>query len=206
MRDGVIKLYDGRVSPNARKVRLLAAELDIPLERVTLDFKGGEYRSDEYIAKNPNGKIPTIEDDGFVLWESASILRYLAAKRPERGLVPDDPKQRALVDQWLFWWTAHPEPALYLLASERLIKPFLGQGGNDPVIIAEASVLISRFLPVLDRQLANKDYVLGPLSIVDFCAGPWFDAAPLLQVPLDPFPNIGRWLTNLRARPYWKSA
>jgi glutathione S-transferase len=202
----MIKLYDGRVSPNARKVRLLAAELDIPLEKVTLDLKGGEYQSKEYLAKNPNGKIPTIEDDGFTLWESASILRYLAAKKPDRSLVPEDPKQQALLDQWMFWWTAHPESALYLLATERLIKPFLGQGGNDPAIIAEATALLLRFLPVLDRQLADKDYVLGPLSIADFCAGPWFDAAPRLQIQLDPYANISRWLTRLQARPYWKSA
>ena len=137
--------------------------------------------------------------------ESASILRYLAAKRPERRLIPDDPKERALLDQWLFWWTAHPESALYLLASERLIKPFLGQGGNDPAIIAEASHLISRFLPLLDRQLMDKDYVLGPLSIADFCAGPWLDAVPRLQVSLDAYPNISRWLAKLGAKPYWKS-
>jgi glutathione S-transferase len=201
----MVKLYEVQVSPNARKVRLLAAELAIPLERVTLDFKSGEHRSDEYLAKNPNGKVPAIEDDGFVLWESASILRYLAAKRPERGLVPDDLKQRALLDQWLFWWTSHPESALYLLASERLIKPFLGQGGNDPAIITEASALISRFLPLLDRQLADKDYVLGPLSIVDFCAAPWLDAVSRLQVSLDAYPNISRWLANLGTKPYWKS-
>src|SRR5262245_58449610 len=133
-----LRLYDGSRSPNARKVRLLAAELGLALECVRLDFAKGEYRSEAFLALNPNGKVPTLDDDGFVLWESCAILRYLAGKRPERGLVPLDARGQALVDQWLFWWTAHPEAALLELAAEKLIKPFLGQAGNDPGIIASA--------------------------------------------------------------------
>lgn len=201
----MIRFYDSRVSPNARKIRLFAAELGIPLESIVLDLKAGDYQSTDYLAKNPNGKVPTIDDGGFTLWESASILRYLAAQKPERGFLPGDPKQQAVLDQWMFWWTAHPESALYLLATERLIKPYLGQGGNDPAIIAEAMALLSRFFPVLDEQLAGKDYVLGQLSVADFCAGPWFDAVPRLQVDIGMYANIARWLDRLRARPYWKS-
>jgi glutathione S-transferase len=98
-----IKLYGFAGSPNVRKVTLLAAALDIPLTHVPLDFSKGDFRSPDYLAKNPNGKVPTIDDDGFVLWESAAILRYLAAKRPERGLVPLGLLKQAQVDQWLFW-------------------------------------------------------------------------------------------------------
>src|SRR5919199_4638204 len=107
-----ITLYDSRVSPNARKVRLLAAELDIPLTRVALDPQKGEFRSPEYLAKNPNGKVPMIEDDGFVLWEVAAILKYMAANQPERGLVPASLQEQAQVDQLLLWWAAGPDPAL----------------------------------------------------------------------------------------------
>jgi glutathione S-transferase len=99
-----ITLYDMQDSPHARKVRLLAAELDIPLERIARDPRKGETRSPGFLAKNPNGRVPTLEEDGFVLWESPAILKYLAAKRPERGLGGGDAKSQALVDQWLFWW------------------------------------------------------------------------------------------------------
>ncbi len=64
-----IKLYDSKVSPYARKVRLLAAELEIPIEKISLDFQKGDPKKPEYLALNPNGKVPTIDDDGFVLWE-----------------------------------------------------------------------------------------------------------------------------------------
>jgi glutathione S-transferase len=149
-----IKLYDGRISWNGRKIRLLAKELGIPLERITLDFAAGDYRTPEFLAKNPNGKVPTIDDDGFVLWESHAILRYLADKHPERGLAGTDPKTRALVDQWLFWYTAHVGSALDMLLRERRIKAFLKQEAV-PEVIAEAESQLGRFLPILDAQLAG---------------------------------------------------
>ena len=75
-----LTLYDGPISPNARKVRLLAAELGLPLERKVLSFAKGEMRAPDYLALNPNGSVPTLDDDGFVLWESAAILRHLAGE------------------------------------------------------------------------------------------------------------------------------
>src|SRR6202163_5125840 len=92
-----IKLYDSKISPYARKVRLAAAELEIPLEKIPLDFQKGEPQKPEYRAMNPNGKVPTIDDDGFVLWESIAILKYLAGKKP--GLLPADARGVAHADQ-----------------------------------------------------------------------------------------------------------
>jgi glutathione S-transferase len=204
-----MRLYQGRQlgtikggSPNVRKVRLLAAELGLELEPVTMDITKGEYRLPEYLAKNPNGKVPTLEDDGFVLWESAAILRYLAGKRPEKSLLAAGPRSEALLDQWLFWWTSHPEPALWQLASEKLIKPRFGRTGNDASIVANAHADLARFLPVLDRKL-DGEFVLGRLSILDFAFAPWLEAAPGLAVELGAHSNIASWLARLRARPYW---
>jgi glutathione S-transferase len=199
-----IKLYGFAGSPNVRKVTLLAAALDIPLTHVPLDFSKGDFRSPDYLAKNPNGKVPTIDDDGFVLWESAAILRYLAAKRPERGLVPLGLLKQAQVDQWLFWWTAHLEPALDRLVYERRVKPFLGRLGIDASIVAEAEATLKRFLPILDVQLAGKEHILGKLSIVDFAVSPRLEGVwALLQVDLSPYPNVTAWLKRMRAKPYW---
>jgi glutathione S-transferase len=201
-----ITLYEVPVSANARKVRLIAAELGLPLHRVTLDFRRGDFRAPEFLAKNPNGKIPVIEEDGFVLWESTAILRYLAAKKPERGLLPDEPREAARLDQWLFWWVAHPEPALDHLAVERRLKPYLGQPGHDPSILADAGAALGRFLPVLDGQLAGNAYILGKLSLVDFVAAPRLEMAPLIALDLAPYANIRAWLERLQAKAYWKDA
>jgi glutathione S-transferase len=203
-----ITLYELRPSPHARKVRLLAAELGIPLTKVACDPRIGETRTPEYLAKNPNGRVPTLEDDGFVLWESPAILKYLAAKRPERAFCGSDPKTQAIVDQWICWWIGGPEAAIDTLAWEVLIKPkVLNQPGNDPGIIADAHARIDRFLPVLDRQLEGRDYVVGPLTVVDFLIGPRLDTAPgILKFDISRYANIGTWQERLKARPYWSTA
>jgi glutathione S-transferase len=203
-----ITLYDMQDSPHARKVRLLAAELGIPLTRIERDPRKGETRSADYLAKNPNGRVPTIVEDGFALWESHAILKYLAAKHPERGLGGSDAKQAALIDQWLFWWTGGAEAAIDAMFWETFIKPkILNQPGNDPGIIADAHARIGRFLPVLEKQLEGRDYIVGPLSIVDFAIGPRLDRAPeLLKIDMTPYPNILAWRERLRARPYWAAA
>jgi glutathione S-transferase len=201
-----IKLYENPMSANARKIRLLAAELGIPLERVTLDFRKGDFRSPEYLARNPNGKVPTLEHDGFVLWESGAILKYLAAQRPERGMAPSDAREQALIDQWLLWFTAHVEPAVSQILQERRIKPFMGQPGNDPTLVGEAQGALDRFLPILDRQLADKEYIAGKLGVVDFSAAAMLDMAPALQIDLGRYSNLNAWLGRMQARPYWKDA
>jgi glutathione S-transferase len=201
-----ITIYDGQVSANARKVRLFAAELGLPLHRVTLNFQKGELRAPDHIARNPNGKIPTIDDDGFVLWESAAILKYFAAKHPERGFAPKDPREQAEIDRWLFWLTAHVEPWLYVLVVERRVKPFLGQAGNDPSLVRESEAALARFLPIFEAQLDGKEHVLGKLSLVDFAAAPWLEVTPALGVDLAPYPQIKAWLARMQARPYWKEA
>jgi glutathione S-transferase len=203
-----ITLYDIKESPHGRKVRLLAAELGIPLHIVARDPRTGETRLPDFLAKNPNGRVPTLEEDGFALWESSAILKYLAAKRPESGLDGKDAKTKALVDQWLFWWVSGPEAAIDSLAWELIIKPMvLKQPGNDLGIMAEAYARLNRFLPVLDRQLEGRDYVLGPLTVIDFAMGPRFDRAPdLLKFDITPYKNIGAWHARLGAKPYWQDA
>jgi glutathione S-transferase len=202
----MIKLYDAPQSPNARKVRLFAAELGIPLVRAPLNFAAGELRSPAYLAMNPNGKVPTIEDDGFVLWESAAILRYLARKKPERGFAPADPQKAARLEQWMFWFAAHVEPSLLVLVVERLVKPFLGEKGNDPALTEDAETALVRFLGILEAQLEGKDFILGDESLADFQAAPWLESGTRIAVDLSRYGNITRWLARMQAKPYWKEA
>jgi glutathione S-transferase len=200
-----IKLYDSKVSPYARKVRLLAAELEIPIEKISLDFQKGDPQKPEYLALNPNGKVPTIDDDGFVLWESIAILKYLAGKKQK--LIPANPRGAAQADQWMYWWANHPEPAIELLIYELALKPYFGKPGNDVSIMQEARDLLDRYLPVLDKQLTGKEYVLGDLSIVDFAIAPPLELSQRrLNVDLAKYPGITAWLVRLQAKPYWKTA
>jgi glutathione S-transferase len=199
-----LKLYNSKVSPYARKVRLVAAELDLPVEIVEVDFQKGEQRSAKYLAMNPNGKVPVLDDDGFVLWESIAILKYLAGKTGK--LLPADARAKAEAEQWMIWWANHPEPAIELLIYELVLKPFFGKPGNDAAIIAEAHDQLGRFLPILEKRLAGRDYVMDELSIVDFAMAPLLElGARRLNVGLEKYPNITAWLGRLQAKPYWKA-
>jgi len=203
-----LTLYEMQISPHARKVRLLASELGLKLNTVQVDPRVGETRSKDFLSKNPNGRVPTLDDDGFILYESPAIMKYLAAKKPERGLAGKDTKTQALIDQWICWWVGGPEAAMDALAWELLIKPnFLKQPGNDPGIMADARARLDRFLPVLDQQLEGRDFVLGDLSVVDFLIGPRLDTGPaFLKFDISGYKNINAWLTRLSAKPYWKTA
>jgi glutathione S-transferase len=201
-------LYEMQISPHARKVRLLASELGLKLDTVQVDPRVGETRSKDFLSKNPNGRVPTLDDDGFILYESPAIMKYLAAKKPERGLAGKDAKTQALIDQWICWWVGGPEAAMDALAWELVIKPnFLKQPGNDPGIMADARARLDRFLPVLDKQLEGRDFVLGDLSVVDFLIGPRLDTGPaFLKFDISGYKNITAWLARLCAKPYWATA
>jgi hypothetical protein len=100
-------LHGDPVSGNTRKVRWALEELSVPYELRTVALAKGEHKRPEYLALNLNGKVPTIEDDGFVLWESDAILWYLAESPGRGALLPPGEKDRALVHQWMDWNAQH---------------------------------------------------------------------------------------------------
>src|SRR5260221_2408101 len=109
-----MKLYDFAFSPNCRKVRAVGYELGITFDHVVLNLVKGDQLAESYLAKNPNGRVPLLEDGDLVLSESNAIIAYLAATYPNNcpALVPSAPRERAEVDRWLSWQLAHLGPAI----------------------------------------------------------------------------------------------
>ncbi len=101
-----MKLYSIDLSPNCVRVRAVANELGLDLNIVDVDIQA-ETKTETFLAMNPNGKVPVLDDDGMILWESRAINVYLAAKKPEQSLYPEDPAIRAVVDQWSYWGAIH---------------------------------------------------------------------------------------------------
>ncbi|HYP89515.1 MAG TPA: glutathione S-transferase family protein, partial [Polyangiaceae bacterium] len=95
-----MKLYINAFSPNVRRVRLTAAVLGLKLEEQNIDFTKGDQKTPEYLALNPNGAVPMLVDDDFVLTESRAIMQYLAVKHPKNELLPLDERARADVTRW----------------------------------------------------------------------------------------------------------
>jgi glutathione S-transferase len=202
----LMRLYNSDFSPNCLRVRAVAAELQIDLEIVHIDLRAGDNRKDEFLGLNPNAKVPVLVDDDFALWESRAINAYLAGKRPEHGLYPDDLKKRAIVDQWSLWQAIHLGPAMQRIAFERVVKKKFGLGEPDESAIAKELKDVAQFLAVLDGALADGQWVAGDLSIADFALASTFTSRKAANISLEEFPNVAAWIERLEARPSWQAA
>jgi glutathione S-transferase len=202
-----LKLHVFPPSPRAFKVLSLAAYLDLDAEVCRVDFAKGSHKTPEFTRLNPNQRMPVMEDGDFVLWEANAILQYLAAKRPDSGVLPADPRKRALVNQWQCWDLAHWEPACVSLIFERLVKPIFGLGAEDPAKIAEGLEKFARVAPVLEEQLSRTRFVVGDEpTIADFSLGASLTTQPIVRFPLDAYPNIVRWYQALIELPGWSAS
>jgi glutathione S-transferase len=200
-----MKLYHNPLSPNVRRVRLTAAVLGIELEEKKLDFAKGEHKNPEYLALNPNGAVPTLVDGDFVLTESRAIMQYLAAKKPESGLLPRDEMARADVARWQFWDASHFSPHLASIAFERLLKGMLGLGEPDANKIQEALGNFRRFGAVLNKRLDGKQFVVGAaLTVADLTLASSLMYAKQAEVPLAEFPQVEKWFSRMSEMEAWK--
>ena len=155
---------------------------------------------------NPNAKVPVLVDDDFVLWESRAINAYLASLKSEQGLYPEDPRKRAIVDQWSYWQAIHLGPAMQRVAFERLLKSKFGMGEPDEKALEGPLKDIAQFLAVLDENLSDKDWVAGELSIADFAVASTFVYRKGSNISLESAPHVSRWIDRLEARSSWQAA
>jgi len=198
-----MKLYDFAFSPNCRKVRAVAYELGIPLEIQHVDLLRGGSRTPEHLRKNPNGRVPVLEDDGLVLWESTAIIRYLA-----RGsaLLPESPRVLAEVDRWLSWQLAHLGPAMSKVAFEKIVKRLTKRGEPDAARIAEGSAEFAALSGILDGALGDREYLAGPLTVADFALASHYSLAAAAGLSVEGYPHVQRWLARVSARDSMKRA
>jgi len=198
-----MKLYSHPVSTNARKARLTAAHLGIALEEQMVDLKNGEQRTPAFLAKNPNGKVPVLEDDGFVLWESNAICQYLAAQVPGNSLFPSDARARADINRWQSWELAHLGPAISRVIYQKMIKQILGLGDPDAAIVKQGEEKFARFGAVLNAALEGRRFLLGDaLTIADFTVAP--NVSLGRRVGLEPGRHVVAWLDRLGELDAWK--
>ena len=177
-------------------------ELGLEYTRYPVGGQFGGLDSDQYRALNPNGRIPTIRDDGKVLWESNAIIRYLAARHGEGTLCPVDAYQRALADQWLEWTKTTVLPHLVTVLFKTTRVPVEDW---DVEAIAAGAQGYADALTVVDEQLAGRDYLLGEqLTMADITLGAY--AYRYYNVPVErpPRPRVEAWYERLCARPAYR--
>jgi glutathione S-transferase len=203
-----MKLYLLPPSPRAFKVIALKNHLGIECEMQLVDLSKGDQFTPNYVAMNPNSKMPVLEDDGWVLWESNAILLYLASKKPHSGLWPTAQKDQADVVRWLAWESAHFDAeSCGMVGFEKISKGVLGLGAADPAFIARGEENFARFAAVLNESLRGRNWLTGGgLTIADFSIGAWVPAAERLELPVGKFSEIVRWYGGLASLPAWRAS
>ena len=198
-------LYHNPLSANCRRVTMTAAYLGLPLEEKTIDFTKGDHKTPEYLAMNANGMIPTLTDGDFKLWESRAIIQYLAAKKPERGMLGKNEREQADVMRWMMWDTAHLSRHVGTVLYETVVKKLFNMGPPDEAAVKAALEQIQRFYGVLDTNLKGKKYLTGDsLTLADLSVAPTFTYADRVPVSLDDYPNIKAWLARITTLDCWK--
>jgi glutathione S-transferase len=197
----MVKIW-GRVnSVNVKKVLWAAEELGVKYERVDAGMQHGVVNTPEYKKMNPNALVPTIEDDGFVLWESHAIVRYLAAKHGAGTLWPSDPKQRADADRWMDW--AYTFQANFRAVFWGLVRTPAEK--RDMKAIEEARKKCGELLAIPDAALAERPFFGGnALTIGDIPLGCHVQLWMRLPIERPEHANLKRWFERLCARPAYK--
>ena len=189
-----MKLYKFKPSGNSYKAHLLLQQLGQPYEAIELDVMAGASRTDAFLKKNPNGKIPTLElDDGRTLWESNAILWYLA---DGTDFLSDDPWERAKTLQWMSFEQHNIEVTI---AEARFLITFKGKNADD---VAERIERGHRALGILDAKLADRDFMVGgKYSIADIALYGYTHVAEEGHVSLADYPNVRAWIKRVEGTP-----
>jgi glutathione S-transferase len=190
-------------SVNVQKVLWCCEELGVEYKRIDAGGPFGVVDTPQYRRLNPNGLVPTIEDDGLVLWESHAIVRYLAAKHAVGGIWPADARARALADQWMDWthtvyWAALRTAFLGLVrtAPEK----------RDLQAIEESRIKTAAALAIVDTHLGSRAYVAGDsFTMGDIALGCAVWRWMALPIERPQLPNLQRWFDRLAQRPAYRT-
>jgi glutathione S-transferase len=195
----MLKIWGRLSSVNVQKVVWCADELGLPYERVDAGGTFGLTTTPEYLAMNPNALVPVIEDEGFVLYESNAIVRYLAARDSKAALWPEDLRKRADADRWMDWQTNTYQPAMRDIFWQLVRTP---AEKRDAAVVEASRKECERLTAILDAHLAGKRYLAADgftaADIVLGCA-----AHRWLHLPTqrEARPNVERWYAELKSRP-----
>jgi len=195
----MLTIFGRTNSVNVQKVLWCLAELGVPYERIDAGLEHGKNNEPWYLALNPNGRIPLLQDGAFTLWESNTIVRYLAAKHGLGGLYPPSPEARALAERWMDWQLSTLVSPVSIVFQNLLRRP---PEQRDAGAIARHTVEANRAVALLDAHLATQPYVGGDrFTMGDIPVGAtahrWLEI-PGIERP--EFPAVRAWRSRLAQR------
>ncbi len=199
----MIEIWGRRNSSNVIPVMWTVGELGLEHQRHNIGGSFGGDDSDAYQQLNPNRLIPTISDDGFVIWESMAITRYLCRQYGSGSLWPDDPQQAALADQWMDWYKSTLAPNLMAIFFNLVRTP---KAEQDMAKIRECTLAAIGALRLLEPHLHNQSYLLGDsLTMADIPLGAMIYKFFNLDIERPSLPNIEAWYARLCERPAYRT-
>ena len=195
----MLKIWGRTNSLNVKKVLWCAEELGLAYERIDAGLEHGVVNTPEYRRLNPNGLVPTIDDDGFVLWESHAIVRYLSAKHGAGILWPDDVRVRADADRWMDWASTTLNPAMRTVFWGLVRTP---PAERNAKAIVESTVRAGELLGMVDAALADRPFIAGDsLTMGDIPIGCHAYNWMMLPIERRPLPHLEAWHLRLTKRP-----
>jgi glutathione S-transferase len=199
----MLKIY-GVARSRAFRILWMAKELGLDYEHVKVDFASGQTREPGFLALNPNGQVPVIDDDGFILWESMAINLYLAKKYGVGGLYPTRLEDEARAWQWSFWGMTEVERPVLTAMMNRAVYP---EEKRDKAAADAAERALAQPLKVLDGALGRSPNLLGEgFTVADLNVASILAWARPAQIDMSAFPKLAEWLKNCAERPAARAA
>lgn len=200
-----MKLYWHPASSNTRRVVALAHHIKVTFDYELVDIFRGAHRKPEYLAINPNGLVPTLDDGNYRLTESNAIMQYIAEKKGDTNVWPKDSAGRADVARWQFWQAMHFGRWSDVFVEENFLKPLSGFGPPDEAAVKAAEQPFHRFANVLNNHLESREYLAGKTwTLADFGVGACLTYAEPAKMPLERYKNIRSWYARLSVLDAWK--
>ncbi len=188
---------------NPRKVCAVARYLKSPVEFVRIDLAKRENKTPEFLAMNPNGKVPVLQDGDKTLWESNAIMCYLS-DAAKADLWPHDERQIDVM-RWLSWNDVHFTRHASVLYFEYVIKPLFGLPAADAKELEDATKHFRNFAGVLNTHLSDRKFLVGDgLTVADFAVAVTLPYADVAHLPLSDFPAVRRWHERLNELTAWR--
>jgi glutathione S-transferase len=201
-----MKVYGHPISTCTRKVLMTLAEKQHPAELIIVDLQKAEQKQPAHLARQPFGVVPAIDDDGFQMYESRAIIRYLDARLPGTALTPADLRERGRMEQWMSVESSYFTPAAMKMIYQLVFNRWRGLE-TDQGIVDKARGEVGRALDVVDKALAGKQYLAGEqLSLAEISFMPYLEyltvggAGDLMSAR----ENVGPWWDRIRQRPTWQ--
>ncbi len=200
----MLTIYGSDLSGPAIKARLTASYLGLNYKWQLVNLREGEQKQEWFLKINPIGKVPAIDDDGFYLFESNTICKYLCDKQ-HSPLYPQDAKKRAVIDQWIDYISFHISANFVPIVFNRLFAKLRGLPVDEKAV-ADGEKFLKQYFPIIEKRLNEHKFVVNQeMSLADIILLAILEPSEMAQIDLSQYPKLAAWRASLKKQPFYTS-